>query len=506
MIRRLDSACPPAPADGARTARSPAIAATQLSRPTPARTASPRPRSRRRWAVGAPVALSLVLGLWGVRRDGSLWRDEVVTYDMARRDLPDLAATLEQVDAVHGLYYLLMHGLFALCDDADPLLVLRLPSVVAGAAACGLVALLGHRLAGARAGLLSGIVFALLPPVQRFAQEGRSYALVCALVVWSTWLLVRAVDRGTARLWAGYTAVLLTACLLHEFAVLVAVAHAVVVPRTARPGWVRAVAVVLVGLAPLAVFSTGQSEQVAWIGGIGAVSWTGFGLIVLGAVCARLLGTPRVAVGRLDLPSLGLALTVLPALVLLVASLVKPLYVDRYVLYGNAGTALLAGAVLDRLGSGLGTRVVAAALTLALVPVTVGVRTPESRVDDVAAVEQAIRQAGVPGDGILYMPSRRRVWSLHDPGAVRGLRDLALERGPVASSTLYGTEAAVPVIRARMLTVPRLVAVRDPEGEPLDRIAQEAVKRDVLAASFEECDTLRVRGARVTVFARPGKC
>ncbi|WP_281399453.1 hypothetical protein [Streptomyces flaveus] len=40
----------------------------------------------------------------------------------------------------------------------------------------------------------------------------------------------------------------------------------------------------------------------------------------------------------------------------------------------------------------------------------------------------------------------------------------------------------------------------------MDAIAQEAVKRDVLAAYFEECRTREVRGARVTVYARPGAC
>lgn len=40
------------------------------------------------------------------------------------------------------------------------------------------------------------------------------------------------------------------------------------------------------------------------------------------------------------LPVLGPALLVLPALLLLLLSLVKPLYVDRYVLYGQTGAAL----------------------------------------------------------------------------------------------------------------------------------------------------------------------
>ncbi|MFF4347123.1 hypothetical protein [Streptomyces sp. NPDC001530] len=57
-----------------------------------------------------------------------------------------------------------------------------------------------------------------------------------------------------------------------------------------------------------------------------------------------------------------------------------------------------------------------------------------------------------------------------------------------------------------MLATPRVVAVCDPVGQPLDRTRQEIVKRQVLAEYFEECGTRRVQGARVQVFARPGTC
>ncbi|MEV6762916.1 glycosyltransferase family 39 protein [Streptomyces sp. NPDC051105] len=424
----------------------------------------------------------------------------MVSYDLSRRALPDLARTLERADAVHGLYYLLVHALFRLLPGADPLLVLRLPSVLAVAVTAGLLALLGARYAGPRAGLLAGLVFAVLPPVQRYAQEGRSYALVCALVVWATCLLVRAVDAGTARAWAGYGAVLLTACLLHEFAVLALAAHAVAVPREARRAWLRVAGAVVAALAPLAVLSMRQSAQVAWIGGLGAGALLGFGgVALLGCACATVLPRPLV---RLALP-----LTVLPAGLLMLMSPAKPLYVDRYVLYGQAGTALLAGAALDRLIRAGGPRragalLAAGAAVAALLPVTTYLRTPGSRLDDVTAIGAAVRTAGAGADGILYLPARRRVWSLADPDTVRGLRDLALDRAPAASGTLYGTEAGPSVIRARLLTAHRVVVLRDPVGQPPDTAPGEVMKRRTLAERFEECGTRAVRGARVSVYAR----
>lgn len=468
----------------------------------------PGPRAYR--TALPPAVLALALGLWGVRRGDSMWRDEAVSYDMAHRSLPDLWATLGQADAVHGLYYLLLHGLFRVCGDADPLLVLRLPSVLATAVASGTLALLGRRLARPRVGLLAGVVFALLPSVQRYAQEGRSYAVVCMLVVWASYLLVRAVETRSRRVWAGYGTVMVAAGLLHEFAVLAVVAHLVALPRSARRTGLGVAAVVCGCLAPLVVVSTGQSEQVAWIGGVSG-DLVGFtGVTVLGLACAVLLRRDLPA-RRGPLPGLALPLLVLPALLLLLSTPFKPLFVDRYVLYGHAGAALLVGAALDRLLRARGRIRAAAVLAvgaalLVLLPVGLSQRTPQSRPDDVTAVAEAVRAAGREGDGVLYMPSRRRVWSLVDPGSVRGLRDLALDRGPVASHTLYGTELPAAGIRARTLAAARIVVVRDPVGQPLDQNPQEEVKRRVLADHFVECGTRRVHGARISVYARPGRC
>jgi len=232
---------------------------------------------------------------------------------------------------------------------------------------------------------------------------------------------------------------------------------------------------------------------------------------MLGVACAALLRGSERSRERMGLTSLALPLLVLPALLLLLISLVKPLYVDRYVLYGHAGTALLVSGALDRLVRAAGriraVAVLAAGATvLALLPITLQLRGPQSRTDDVTAITEAVRKAGGDADGVVFMPSRRRVWTLPEPGSVGRLRDLALDRGPVASHTLYGTEVPADVIRARMLATARVLAVGDPAGQPLDRVPQEAVKRRVLATYFVVCRTRDVLGARITVYARPGHC
>ncbi|MFD8462289.1 glycosyltransferase family 39 protein [Streptomyces antimycoticus] len=134
------------------------------------------------------MAVMLALGLWGLDR-GTMWRDESATYQMARRTLPQIHDALGSVDAVHGLYYLLMHPLLALHPSE---VTMRLPSVLAAVAATALVAALGCRLARPRVGLWAGLLYAATPVVTHYAQEGRSYALVTAGAAWATYLLVGA--------------------------------------------------------------------------------------------------------------------------------------------------------------------------------------------------------------------------------------------------------------------------------------------------------------------------
>lgn len=494
----------------------PVIATLHTSRPTLppiARRDGPKP-AHGRWAVLPSVLLSLALGLWGVRREGEVWRDEAVAYDVAHRSTVGLWHTLGNADAVHGLYYLCLHGLYTIFGDAELLLVLRLPSVVAMSAAAAGVALIGERLAGPRAGLFSGVAFALLPSVQRYAQEGRSYAMVCALVVWATYLLVRAAQTRRPRLWVGYGVMMFAACLLHEFAVFALLAHAVAVPRAARRLWAVAAMTAVAGLAPLAALSHVQSAQVSWIrvGGDAYTDAARYCLIGVGcAVLLRLKVRTR-ARSAPGLPRVALSLLVVPTAALMLLSLIKPLYVERYVLYCAGGLALLLGAALDRVARGgwprIAIAVVAAATALLpLIPTAGQLRSPQSRSDDVTAVAREMRNLGRAGDGVLYLPGWRRVASLlPGPPAAGGLDDLAVDRNPSASHTLYGTEVRADVLRARMLGHARILAVGDPKGAPADPADVAAVKRTVLREHFAPCESRRVHGARLTLYARPGHC
>ncbi|MEW2137711.1 hypothetical protein AB0892_14105 [Streptomyces sp. NPDC005409] len=435
-----------------------------------------------------PPLLAAVLGLWGLERGASMWRDESVTWQVAHRPLGGIWELLGQVDAVHGLYYLLMHAVFQTWDGG--LWALRLPSVAATALAAAGVAAVAHRLAGERAALLAGSAYALLPPMQMYAQEGRSYALVAAAVVWSTYLMLR--ER-----WAAYAVVLLLGCWLHEFAVLALLAHGFTAWRSR--GWRRSAAAVVALLLPLAVASARQAEQqLGWLGRPSGQDWAAYGVL---AAAVLLLARGASA----ELVRVALPLALLPPGLLMVISLVHPWYVDRYVLYALAGLALLAGARLAQ-ARGWWPWLLAGALLVPFGFWSVWLRTPESRKDDVLAVAAAVRERAGPGDAVVFMPSRRREWLLSSPGAYEALRDVALARTPAASHSLQGTELPPDRIRAALLTAPRVIALLDPPGQPLDPYPQEAVKRDTLAARFDLCSLTELHGARVAVYAPRGAC
>ncbi|MEU2450286.1 glycosyltransferase family 39 protein [Streptomyces sp. NPDC012765] len=435
-----------------------------------------------------PPLLAVLLGLWGLERGGSMWRDESVTWQVAHRPLGRILELLDRVDAVHGLYYLFMHGVFEAWDGG--LWALRLPSVAATALAAAGVAAIAHRLVGERAALLAGCAYAVLPPVQMYAQEGRSYAVVAAAVVWATYLMLR--ER-----WAAYAVVLLLGCWLHEFAALALLAHAFTAWRSR--GWRWSAAAVVALLLPLAVVSARQAEQ--QLGWLGRPSWQDWAAYAVVGAAALLLA--RGAPG--DLVRVALPLVLLPPGLLMVISLFHPWYVDRYVLYALAGLALLAGARLAT-ARGWWPWLLAGVLLVAFGFWSVWLRTPESRKDDALAVAAAVRERARPGDAVVFMPARRREWLLSSPEVYGELRDVALDRTPAASHSLQGTELPPERIREALLASPRVIALLDPAGQPLDPYPQEVVKREELAARFDLCSTTGVRGARVAVYARPGTC
>ncbi|MFF7972885.1 hypothetical protein [Streptomyces sp. NPDC007905] len=485
-------------------------------------------RLRRALAVSVPSLVMLALGLWGLDRAG-MWRDEAVTFQVARRTVPQIWRLVHGVDAVHGLYYLLMHAVLTVHPGE---VVLRLPSVCAAALTAGLVAALGTRLVRPRVGQWAGLLYAITPMAGHYAQEGRSYALVAAGATGATVLFVRAVRGGS---WWAYGVALGLTCWLHEFAVLLLLAHALslalarVGARVWR-GWGCAASAVGLALVPMILVSRAQSAQVAWLreptpetalgllrtflGPTDGVCWPCLVLALLGL--AGLAGRR----GELTCAGVALPLVVVPPGALMLVSQVSPLYVDRYVLYALSGAPLLVAAGADRVagaaarlwahgdgttqghprppgptrtsplsGSPLLTLTGVLALALALthqLPLLGDDRDPGRRPDDLAAVSRVAGRAVRPGGAVLFLPAQTRNTALTYPGAFRGARDVALARSAPESGSLYGQEVGAQTLRRRVGRLERVWVVADRDllagrwrpGNPAEQAKLAVLARD----------------------------
>lgn len=536
--------------------------------------------------AGAAAAVMLVLGLWGLARDSAMGNDEVATRWAALLSLRELAHLVNNVDAVHGLYYLLMHGWVAVGSSPE---ALRVPSVAAMTGAAIVIAVLARRLTGSGwAALFAGLVMVLTPDISYYAQTARSYAMVYACVAGATLVLVHALAAEAAgapgprlaRWWIGYGALVTLGGYLNEMSLLILAAHAVTV-LLARHGrqsvrhWAAAGGVAAVLVTPLILVSIREHAAVNWIprpglGDLRILFHDYFGATT--AVAVLLLGCAIVAVlpprstwrwwrgqaggtgaadsastggtttggsagtgattgggagaagpagelawwrsGGVSLASVGAPLLVLPALLLILESLLlPPLYVDRYVLYGEAGAALLAGAGMWRIGRWLsravgwpallwapGAVICACTLVLQLAPQQ-RARTPESRLYNFGGPSQYVGANERPGDGVLFFGTFFRKARLGYPQDFASTTDFAMSESPEQAGTFRGHDKPFAATYPLMLRYSRIWVVGHlPSANATDPVLRaESV---VLRHRFRLIAERRFRGIAVTLWQR----
>jgi mannosyltransferase len=361
-----------------------------------ARSESGWPRRWRAWQLALPAGATLGMTLWGIT-GASFWRDEAATLSVVRRPVPVLWRMLEHTDVVHGLYYLIMWPLVRVLGFGE--LGARLPSAIAMSVAAAGTAAIGRRLLSPRAGLAAGLTFAILPVTSRYGQEARSYAMVLALAVLASYLLVRvigaAAEGAAHRRWlAAYAAVLALMGWANLISLLIVPAHALTLVWSARSapsasarlagglpragalaqwrrraaGWLIAVAAAGALVFPLVALAWGQRHgtqrflTMTTFSSVGSVprgltgSWLVLiAVLALGLAVAAVGGLIRTALTRLCVPWL-----LLPPFLLLGTGLATPVYDPRYILFCIPALALLAGGGLDavavRAAAWLGTR------------------------------------------------------------------------------------------------------------------------------------------------------
>lgn len=449
----------------------------------------PAARLRAGRSDGALVALfAVVVSAAGAARP-SLWFDEAATISAGTRTIPQLWGLLGNIDAVHGAYYLLMHGWFAVFPATE--FWTRFSSCLAvGIAAAGVVTL-ARLFVGRSAAVTAGVVFAILPRMTWAGIEARSYALTAAAAVWLTVLLVAAVRRQRVGLWVGYGAGLALATVLNVFLVLLVLVHAAFVAtagsRRSVTGWAAATAATLLAVTPFLLFCRTQIAQVRWIAPLSPDTFAEilqeqyFDHSLPFAVCAGvLLALPLVfrrlrptEPGAHALVRLTLAWMVLPTAVLLLYSAVaEPIYYPRYLSYTSPAMALLLGVCIvavvrtrERATAAIAVLAVAATGNFLF-----GQRGPYAKEGmDFSQVADVVTAHAAPGDCLVmdntttWMPGPIRPLTAARPAAYAKLIDPGRGRRAAERNRLWDAHLGIQGVaeQVRACTVLWTVSERD---------------------------------------------
>ncbi|MGH3128349.1 MAG: glycosyltransferase family 39 protein [Gaiellaceae bacterium] len=312
--------------------------------------------------------VALALGLIGLGAP-SLWVDEAFTAKAVRETL------VNPLDQYHWFYYALLTPWTALAGDAE--WALRMPSVFTSMVACGLLVIVGRRLFDRRVGLVSGLLLATSPFLVMWSQQARAYSLVLAASILSTLLLIVALERGTRRSWVLYGLAFSLVFALHPVSALFLVpAHAVAAARQRDkllPHGLLAPCVIVVLGVPWAFARAKQTPVEHWldrpslegavttlldVSGMGGVG------VVLAVVGVAVLWRA----GLVDRASFLGVWAFAPFALALLASIARPIYLDRYLISAAPAFALLGAVALF----GVRRRVALGLVTVIVATTTVG--------------------------------------------------------------------------------------------------------------------------------------
>jgi 4-amino-4-deoxy-L-arabinose transferase-like glycosyltransferase len=417
------------------------------------------------WALALTAAAALVRLL--ARPGRPMWGDEAFTLALVQYPTAEVVEFLTHREVNGGIYTLLVRALLALTGPlgVDPLTAARGLSMLFGVAAVPAFYLLVRRLAGERVALVAGLLLAVNHFHASYSAEARAYALAFLLVVLSSWALVALLERPGWRLALAFGLLAGLATWAHLFAALVLAGQALAMlahPRLRERWGPPLLAFALAGGLSAAIMARGvwgDGGQVAWIESMDLDQFTVLLLRLTGGVRLLLLpwsmglGVALLSVrrgGRTAFPmALAAALVLVPVLVTVAVSVVKPMLVPRYLLVALPGFLILAAlgvAALRRTALQVAAALLLAVLGLAEVARDENGEPPWQRVDQVAARLVALAR---PGD-VLVVSHPAMVLTLD-----RELARLGRGPGPPRISPLPGDPldlhgAGRPPIEARV--------------------------------------------------------
>jgi mannosyltransferase len=430
------------------------------------------------------LAAAVSLG-WAGRP--SFWYDEAATISASySRSLGQLWQMLSNVDAVHGVYYVLMHGWFRTFPPTE--FWSRVPSGLAiGGAAAGVV-VLGKQFSSRTVAVASGVVCAILPRATWAGVEARPSALSMMAAVWLTVLLVYAARRDNAWVWLSYGIAQAMSIVFDMYLLLLLLAHfAFICAFHGRTVLARfAFTSVLAGCAvtPFLVEAIGQVHQIKWVAPIGHRTIEDVtvqqyfersppfavlsALVIAGAITlwrctsAKLAGTDR------QLLTLAVAWLVIPtALIVMWSALVHPIYTPRYLSFTAPAMALVLGVCIGALAvKPWAAAAIVIVFAVAAAPNYIRAqRNPYAKYGmDYSQVADLITAKAAPGDCLLvndtvtFMPAPMRPLMAARPDAYRKLIDLTLwqratDRNDVFDTNLIPEVVAEPLSRCGVVWI-----------------------------------------------------
>ena len=430
-------------------------------------------RRGRPWDAAGVAVLAVTVSTAGAARP-SLWFDEAATISAATRSVPALWQMLGNIDAVHGLYYLVMHGWFAVFPATE--FLSRFSSALAAGVAAAGVVVLGKQLSTRAVAITAGLAFVVLPRVTWAGMETRSYAATMAATVWLTVFCVHIARRGRGGQWwwVAYSVLVAASALLNVFLVLIVPVHAATVAIYARRRstlvwWSVSAAVAVAAVMPFLMFSQTQLFQVRWISPLDAKTvgmilqeqYSDLSLpfavlsgLVLAAGALSCAGRRIVAAGDENgrLVLLAVVWIALPTATLLIYSALRnPIYYPRYLSFTTPAFALLLGLAAVALGRTLwGITAILALLVAAAAPNYVAQRGPYAKAHmDYSQVADVIGRYAAPGDCLVmdnsttWMPGPIRPLLAARPAAFQKLHDYGRGLTAIQRNRLWDSHIAI---------------------------------------------------------------
>lgn len=399
-------------------------AASDHRRATPS--AHPRFWSPRR-LLGLELLLAALLGVVTLGKR-SFFLDETTSVTIAKLPWHQFTQVVKTREGNMVLYHLLLSWWMVLGESE---FVVRLLSVAAFVAVVAALYALARRLAGQWVALLAGLLLAVDPFMIRYAQTARGYEMSVLLVTCATLLFVRALDRQTWLAWLSYSVVAALGVYAHFFAILIPAAHALslVCVQPERLRWrklIGAAGALVVFLLPFFyLLSQNASSGVEWSAGnpIGRI-FTKIhehppfaGLFLAGCVAIVLalflLLRRRLGAGfrsqetwRWALPIAWLLVP--PAIVVVVAVVVRPLFVPYYFMVCLPAAVLLVAMLIARGRTGAVGAALAAVVVFGSLAADVSWYRSGSTEEWRGATGYVLGRSR-PGDGILFVAPYVRI-------------------------------------------------------------------------------------------------